>query len=509
MAVPKLNFCEKLVFLNKRQLISFDRRPYLPAIYAANRNLVLRCSRQVEKSTFLANSIIYECCKTPGLHVLVVCPRDEQARQFSHSRLLPAINESPIIRRALLGMSREKPPVTNLEFINGARVYLRAAFNSADACRGISADLLLVDEFQDVAAGHLPVLQETLSHAANGRMILVGTPKSVENHLEEVFCKSTANEWWVRCLPCQKKFILHERCIGQQSVVCPDCSTPVDPQDGRWFPRNPNAAWGEGYSISHLMVPWINHDNILARQQTYDRLQFKNEVLGLPTTIGDSVVTRAELEACCLETPIATSLNDIPRAYHDQLIMGIDWGGGGTSRTVVVVGFMRSDFRFQICCMLCLEREEDPQCVLDQVTLVCQAFQVSSIAADGGGNGMVLNRLLIRRLHNPPMLRFYAVLYSMSNHEPQREGVLWKWTIHRSGSISALFGRIKAQLLYFPRLQECHSFLEEFACEVAEYDDVNRVTKYTHPATKQDDALHATNYALALAVLRHSSSPSY
>ena len=77
-------------------------------------------------------------------------------------RLLPAIEESPLIRRELLGKSRRKPPVMNIAFENGSRIYLRAAFNSADACRGLSADLLLVDEFQDIAAGHLPVLARDL-----------------------------------------------------------------------------------------------------------------------------------------------------------------------------------------------------------------------------------------------------------------------------------------------------------------------------------------------------------
>jgi hypothetical protein len=55
----KLSFCERFVYLN-RELISFAGRPYLPAIYASTaRNIVLRCSRQTEKSTFLVNSILY------------------------------------------------------------------------------------------------------------------------------------------------------------------------------------------------------------------------------------------------------------------------------------------------------------------------------------------------------------------------------------------------------------------------------------------------------------------
>jgi hypothetical protein len=95
--------------------------------------------------------------------------------------------------------------------------------------------------------------------------------------------------------------ILDERSIGATGVSCPDCGALVDPRRGRWIARNPQATWGDGYWVCHPMVPWLNYDKILERQQTYDLAKFKNEVLGLPTTAGDHMVTRAELEACCSE----------------------------------------------------------------------------------------------------------------------------------------------------------------------------------------------------------------
>jgi hypothetical protein len=64
---------------------------------------------------------------------------------------------------------------------------IRAAFHCADPARGIDADLLLGDEFQDIASGHLPVLEETLSHSDLRQVVLTGTPKSIDNHLESVF----------------------------------------------------------------------------------------------------------------------------------------------------------------------------------------------------------------------------------------------------------------------------------------------------------------------------------
>ena len=502
-AMGKLEFCRRFVHLN-RKLIKFDGRPYLPAIYAsAGRNLVLRCSRQTEKSTFLANTIIYEACARPGTEILLVCPRREQARMFVRTRLLPVLLESPCIHRRLLGKTGRGPPVTNMRFTNGSRLFVRAAYRSADGCRGLSARLLLVDEFQDIAAGNLPVLQETLSHAAHGRTILTGTPKLIENHLEAMFRQSTANEWQVHCKKCDKGVILDERSLGPQGIACPDCHRPLDPRRGAWVARNPQATWGDGFWIGHPMVPWLNYDEILQRQRIYGLAQFKNEVLGLPTSLGEHVVTRQELEACCGDEPMAGSIPDVPPAARPGLIAGIDWGGGGTSRTVLVIGVMDRDYCFHVCRLERFAADEDPSQVLNAVADRCRQFQVRLVGVDGGGNGHVLNRLLLERLGRDSV-RLVAVLYSAAGQEPTRDGALVKWTVNRSATIGALFTRVKKQSLVFPRAEASGSFLDEFACEVAEYDDINRTVRYSHPQTQPDDALHATNYALLLGIRRFS-----
>jgi hypothetical protein len=383
-------------------------------------------------------------------------------------------------------------------FTNGSALFVRAAYHSGDACRGVSADLLLVDEFQDIAEGDLPVLQETLSHAQNGRTILTGTPKSVDNHLEVMFRHSTAHEWTIECGVCGRGVILDERTIGLAGVICPGCSAAIDPAAGQWVARNPQATWGDGFCVSHPMVPWLEYREILDRQSTYDLVKFKNEVLGLSTTIGDSLVTRAELEACCVEHRMAQSLDDIPARSRTNLVAGIDWGGGGTSRTVLVIGQMRSDFVFQVWRFERFIATEDPNYVLDMVAALCTRFAVQYIAADGGGNGHVYNRLLLERLNRKA--GFYALLYGATDHKPHQDGVLTRWTISRSGSISSVFHRVKRLQIHFPTVQESGSFLDDFAAEVAEYNSDMRSVRYTHPETQPDDALHATNYALQVAV---------
>src|SRR5713226_3634019 len=100
--MTKLDFCRNYLYLNGRP-ITFDGRHYLEAIYNSTaRRIVIRASRQVEKSTFLVNSILYEAVTRPGVQMLFVCPRQEQASVFSNARLMPTLDGSPVIRRILL-----------------------------------------------------------------------------------------------------------------------------------------------------------------------------------------------------------------------------------------------------------------------------------------------------------------------------------------------------------------------------------------------------------------------
>jgi Phage terminase large subunit gpA, ATPase domain len=498
---PALEFCQACVRLQGRP-IRFDRRPYLPAIYASQaRNVVIRASRQVEKSTFLANIIAHNLVTRPGVSILLVCPRQEQASVFIRSRLQPIIVNSPLVRRVLVGPTGARLPINHMRFINGAEVFVRAAYHSGDAVRGISADILLVDEIQDIAVGDLPVLQETLSHSNLRRTILTGTPKLIENHLEAAFARSTANEWTVACIHCEAHVILDDSAIGTSGIICRQCQQPLNPGTGMWVPRNPASSWGDGFWINHLMVPWVNHDEILERQQTYDPAKFKNEVLGLPTTEGDHIVTRAELDACCTNRPMISKYTDIPPEYRDFAIVGIDWGGGGASRTVIVVGWMRMDFVFEVGAFHRFRPDADTRTILDSVAEVCHRFRIKSIVADGGGSGHHLNRLLLDKLNGPQVM--YAVIYSQAGQEPRQDGILWKWTVDRSATIGALFSHVKKRSIQFPCVKDCGTYLDEFACEVCEYDDANRAIRYTHPETMPDDAMHATNYALLLGIRGH------
>jgi hypothetical protein len=168
---------------------------------------------------------------------------------------------------------------------------------------------------------------------------------------------------------------------------------------------------------------------------------------------------------------------------------------------------MRGDYVFEVCHIEAFHAREDPKRIVAEVTQRCNTFGVAGIAADGAGNGLVYNRLLSE--HVQPRFGFYAICYSAIDQAPYADGVLMKWTVGRSSSIGVLFTRVKRRQITFPRKQDLGNFLEEFACETAVYDNEQRAIKYTHPESQQDDALHATNYALLLATRNFNAVRQY
>jgi hypothetical protein len=252
------------------------------------------------------------------------------------------------------------------------------------------------------------------------------------------------------------------------------------------------------------MVPWLNAEKILDRQRAYDPAKFQNECLGLPTALGDHVITREQIEACCRDVAMANSIADVPVNHRSHLIAGIDWSGGGIARTVLVIGYIDANKLFTVVRFERFLGHEDPDTVVAELVKRCRQFRIAFIAADGG-NGLMYNKHLLKQWGaGAPQL--YAVTYGDSDQEPRRDNATWAWRVYRSGTLGGLFGRIKNQMLLFPRASDCGSFLDDFTCEIAEYDDYSRTIRYTHPDNQTDDALHATNYAQLAGLRLHAGS---
>lgn len=327
---------------------SFGSRPYLVRVYDTGaKQTLLKCGRQVEKSTTIGNKMISYSCLNNHFRSLFVAPSAEQAKVFSNDRIKDPIDMSPLVG-AYTNTSLTNA-VFHKKFINYSQIRLRYAYLTADRVRGIPADLITVDEIQDILVDNIPVIEECASHSDFKIFIYSGTPKSLDNTIEYYWANfSTQNEWVV---PCKRHGtpknpsswhwnVLDEDNIGKESLVCDKCGQRIDPfdPDCRWASLNPQTDKNrekvtfEGYHIPQLMVPWIigtpdGWSEILRKQEHYPRQKFYNECLGLSYDSGTRPITRGQLKACCRDEIRLSDIEQFRRyAQNTDIFAGIDWG---------------------------------------------------------------------------------------------------------------------------------------------------------------------------------------
>lgn len=489
---PRLRrFCEQTLRLNNEP-VRFEDRPFIDGIFGVlDKNIVIRAGRQVEKSTYISFRIGYELAR-PNTKVLLVCPRDTQAMMLIQSRFMPLLEQSPLLQN-MLGTSKRRRNPRMMRFDNGSQLFVGSAFNSADSVRGVSADLLICDEYQDIAAGFLPVLKETLAHSSRPITILTGTSKEVTNHLEDAFARSTACAWTVRCGGCGTDVVPDQKCIGPDHYRCPRCETPVDWLRGRWVATNPHSTWGEGFWLPQLITPVGTPRKFFEKAGEYDRDRLLNEVFGLPTMHGTLAITRAELEACCSARPMAGSANDVPADARRSLVMGIDWGSGlGSEAAIVIASLCQRSQRLVVWRWELLGGRD--RNVLDDVVQMCNRFGVAKIFADARGGGAHRNRELWIRLGSGPRPPIMGIEYGDSDGQVRHDGMLTMQVIDKTKWIAGLNARIREKRMEFPVSADCQLGFTHCGSEQVEYDEEKRTSRYRAADGRPDDLLHPLVY---------------
>lgn len=338
-------FAVRIRDAEQKQLLpfSFGVRGYLRRLYDTGfKRTLFKCGRQVEKSTTLGNKLLCYACINVAFNALYVSPSNAQTKTFSNDRL-----KEPIVVSPHLSAWTNKKLADNVflkKFINRSQVTLRYAFLNADRVRGIPADLIAIDEIQDVIVDNIPVIEECASHSPYKLFMYSGTPKSLDNTLEYYWENySTQNEFVVPCEhhgtpnnPASWHWnILDEDNIGPHGLMCDKCHRLIDPTHPlcQWAAMNPEPKAEEpyeGYRIPQLMVPWTEWDEILQKQRQYSRGRFYNEVLGMSFDSGTRPLTQIDVVKCCYDD-VDMSVSGLEKAREamgvlNNVFMGVDWG---------------------------------------------------------------------------------------------------------------------------------------------------------------------------------------
>lgn len=475
---------------------SFEGRRHLYSIYDTSaKRVLLCCSRQTEKSTSLGNIALCYMSMVPAYRVLYVSPSATQTKTFSNDRIKEPIETSPVLKRFTTTMLSAN--ILEKQFVNRSKITLRYAYLNADRARGIPAYLLELDEFQDIMADNIPVIEQCLSHAPEKykRYIYAGTPKSLDNNLEYYRERlSTQCEWVV---PCERHTpthwnILGEKNIGKKGLVCEKCHKLIDPRHERaQWARMVDDAPFEGYRITQLMVPWVSWKDVVLDYGRFPRDKFYNEVLGLSYDSGLRPLTTENIRAVCNPNIHMVDYENYRQlSFNQPVFMGADWGTSEHSYSVIVLATY-VDMKFRVFyAHRFIGEEADPTTQLEKICELINYFNVRVVGSDYGG-GFDRNDHLIRKF-GPKRIWKYQYI-ARAKKKVEWDAKLGRFKVHRTEVMSDIFNAIKrGNMCEFPRWDDWRDpFGQDMLNIFSEYNEQLKMIQYKHGVDKPDDTFHA------------------
>lgn len=493
----KADFSENFLFLNGHQL-SLNDYPHLRAIYNSDATeSVYMFSRQTAKSTTLSNLMITNSVMYNYFKSLYIAPTVDQTKVFSHDRINPVLEGSPLIKEHYMNSSLVQN-VFMKQLLNGSRMYLRYALLNADRIRGYSADMNIFDEVQDLREDVIPVVQETMSRSMFKWTLYAGTPKRSKGTLANIWDRSSKNEYILKCQSCNHWNILGPDNIGEHGVVCNKCGRSMNvKQGGQWvstysLTQKPVV---EGFRVCLLhfdKAPWVSWEkDVLGKQQKYSTAKYYNEVLALEYDEGTSPITEADLIQSSRSEYVMTGEPTQLDASYNDAVMGIDYGpiNSENSHTVITIMQKRGDRYHVLYMKKFLGKEADYAYIHKIIPELMDKWKVRHLAADYG-MGEAPNSEIRSRIGYDKVIAF--------QHLPtQKEKIRWNpkmpaYTLSRNQVMNDFFQDIKGGKFVFPRWEDLEPFKDDFLNVQMEFDEEKNSMKYI--SIGPDDAVHSTLY---------------
>lgn len=522
-----VSYAFRLPDQNTRKLanFSFEGREYLHRVYnTPNKRTLLRTGRQVEKSTSLGNRILTYCLLISSFKALYVSTSNMQTKAFSNERIKNAFDLSDILRNWI--GSELQDNIFEKRFVNNSTLALRSAMHSADRIRGLTADMVAIDEIQDILVEFIPIIEECMTPSPFKYLMLSGTPKTFDNTIEFYWERqSTQGEWVVPCDHCgggdYRYFnILDAKNMGVKHLICSRCGERIYPEheDAQWAAMVPEpkvARPFESFRIPQLMIPRIVNSEkewtvLTSKRETYPPAKFANEVLGLPYDSGARPLTLADIQENCDQGYSMFNMEDILRFRGNDRtglkFIGVDWGPGESrSYTVMTIGgYVPGDDFFRVFFVKRFIGEEaDPDRVASIIERYIRAWKPDLVGTDYGG-GWYPNDYLIKKFGPRKVFRFQYT-HELKGAKVRFKHELRRFIVNRTDIMSDVFAAIKRRDVFrFPKFEEFYDpFGQDMLNIFSEYNEKLQMNQYQKPVDKTDDAFHSLIYCFLVSTLRH------
>jgi len=510
-----------------------DKRRHLYHIYNNPYNsILLKFARQTEKSSYLAYKSVGTLTRYPYMHSLYVAPTGNQVSVFSNDKVATAMRESRIIQKFYLN-TKTKDQVAYKEMANGSKMYYRSAYLTADSSRGISSDMVTFDECQDILSDHIAVIEQSMAHSLEKwemfrkthpkhlfmSKIYAGTPKTVENTLEQLWRESTQTEWIIKCLHCNRFNYIDDKNIGKDFLICRKCGKDIHYENGNWYQFNPGGIIN-GFRMPQIVLPWINdrkdpykwQKSVIETRQLYNEQKFHNEILALPYASATNPISAVHVQTCCKTGQAMSLIPPKPGTDPDwptTLILGVDWGKGdvlaqGTSFTNInIAGMIRGNRMRTVYAKKFMGAETDPLVEIQEIMRLVTIFNVNLVVADHG-DGRTSNAMLLKEL-GPT--RFAEVYSSHSSGKKIKWDPTGKYIINRTQMMTDVIMMVRQGAMRWWDYEDFKKFARDMLAIYADYSDKTRMTRYDH--TAPDDYFHALMYTYIGMCLRAGMFDKY
>lgn len=327
-------------------------------------------ARGLGKSVDAALTYLYTPATGRMTDALYATPRADQLSSFMNmhvDRLVSASRRGdpdapPILQAMLQGSLNIKrnqfqaPPAGT-----GSIMESRTAWSDGKALQGFHGALGVADEFGQWTKQALGNLSNAIdkplpgerdradgsdgSDDAAGRIILTGTPTHEGTVFHEYWGESDQREWFWPCPDCDT-----EQTTGMDNVDlvstdpkdwglhCRDCGQRVTKQhiiaSGDWQPTNPSGVH-RGYHMGRLASPRHSLNEVMREynRPSTSTQQFHNFTLGRFYSGAAKPIPSQSFQAAT-DTSLTVATRALQGANH---FIGVDWGGGESSETVVAV----------------------------------------------------------------------------------------------------------------------------------------------------------------------------
>lgn len=516
MEILPSKLAQSILQLKGKPLDLSEYKPFEVVYDCAPYTLTLCAGRQVGKSVSLAASITSNSILRSHFSTLFVSPLSQQTSRFSSQYLAPFL-ASPIVKNHFVDSSSIKN-VFSRTLNNGSSITLGYAEDesSADRIRGVAADMLLIDEVQDVSMDAVPILAETLSASPHAFKRYTGTAKGESNTLALLFKRSNGMEWVVKCTSCNRHSIPNDfdACLKMATANpmgpgCFHCGHLLDMKTGRWLAARPSIKNDIGMHIGQLIIParttprkW---GELVGKVNTYDKIKLSNEVFGLPVGAGGRPLSISQCMAICNPNRKAFDIG-FPFDSRNILytVMGVDWSvtGGITNGKITYTVATVLGFDFQGKAYLLYAKKFEGIDILEQVRRIEEIFhqyKCNHLASDRGVGHM--QGQTMRRDLGEDKVSMINYVAAKTNLRYDKLGEFF--AADRTLAIDTAITKVKMgpDKIEMPCWDIMHPFMEDFLA-LYEEESLSGRRLYRKDEDRPDDFAHSIVFALIARMIQ-------